>query len=85
MISRTSSMLRQPSTTQAEAAEDRNDRMLLSATKWAGERRAPDSPLSKPTMPMRPVFRVIVPPSEYVLGDPCYSVPEDQWERTWRA
>ena len=85
MISRTSSMLRQPSTTQAEAAEDRNDRMLLSATKWAGEHRAPDCPLSAPKMPMRPVFRVIVPPGEYVLGDPCYSVPEDQWERTWRA
>jgi hypothetical protein len=26
-----------------------------------------------------------VPPGKYVLGDPCYSVPEDQWERTWRA
>jgi hypothetical protein len=31
-------------------------------------------------MPMRPVFRVIVPPGEYVLGDPCYSVPADQWD-----
>src|SRR4051794_14969669 len=80
MASRTSSMLRQPSTAQAEAAEDKNDRMLLSATKWAGEHRAPDSPLSRPKMPMRSVFRIIVPPGEYVLGDPVYSVPEDQWD-----
>src|SRR3954453_15957780 len=80
MISRKSSMLRPPGTAQAEAVEDRNDRMLLSATKWAGEHRAPDSPLSRPKMPMRPVFRVIVPPGKYVLGDPCYSVPEDQWD-----
>lgn len=30
-------------------------------------------------MRIEPVFRVVVPAGEYVLGDPCYSVPEARW------